>query len=52
MARQNLEDILPGCYYPDCDDSHAIGQKFCPRHYGTYSAHAIDGVIVERKGVK
>ncbi len=42
--------IQPGCYYPGCEDRKAEGQKFCPKHYGNgWSAHAVGGVVVERK---
>lgn len=41
--------IVPGCYYPGCNNAHDWRDKFCPEHHGRYAAHAVDGVVVERK---
>jgi len=41
MNEEGPHEPLRGCYYPGCDDEHARGVKFCPKHGGRWSAHAV-----------
>lgn len=34
-----------GCYYPRCRERKADGEKFCPKHGGRWSAHAVNGQV-------